>query len=56
MNSYIQIKVFNLCKLTLDYQVSKYRITGLVPTSYGKKIYAFKYQDVRAIGTLKGKK
>ncbi|EAC3748330.1 TPA: hypothetical protein NR883_002758 [Listeria innocua] len=37
-------------------QFKQYRTTGLVPTSYGKKLYAFRYQDVRAIGTIKGKK
>ncbi|EGK9572770.1 hypothetical protein ISM54_003052 [Listeria monocytogenes] len=37
-------------------QFKQYRTTGLVPTSYGKKLYAFRFQDVRVIGTLKDKK
>ncbi|EAD8646816.1 hypothetical protein AOC40_13830 [Listeria monocytogenes] len=37
-------------------QFKQYRTTGLVTTSYGKRLYAFRYQDIRAIGTLKGKK
>ncbi|AGR03377.1 TPA: hypothetical protein MPW84_001290 [Listeria monocytogenes] len=37
-------------------QFKQYRTTGLVPTNYGKRLYAFRFQDVRVIGTLKGKK
>ncbi len=37
-------------------QFKQYRTKGLVPTGYGKSQYAFRFQDVRVIGTIKGKK
>ncbi|EPT8859758.1 hypothetical protein HB837_05150 [Listeria innocua] len=34
----------------------QYRTSGLVPTGYGsKKLYAFRYQDIRSVGSVKKK-